>query len=82
MGIGTEKQTKESGRVFLDSPSVSGVAEGKDEEDIIAENIFDWWVSGKSYNKWYAEKYLQQQINFDFNDETTTSEENNGMEQG
>lgn len=68
--------------MFLDSPSVSGVAEGKDEEDIIAENIFDWWVSGKSYNKWYAEKYLQQQINFDFNDETTIGEEDNGMEQG
>lgn len=64
-GIGTEKQTKESGRVFLDCPSVSGVAEGKDEEDIIAENIFDWWVSGKSYNKWYSEKFLQQKIDFD-----------------
>jgi len=51
--------------VFLDSPSVSGVAEGKDEEDIIAENIFDWWVSGKSYNKWYSEKFLQQKIDFD-----------------
>lgn len=63
-GIGTERQTKESGRVFLDSPSVSGVAEGKDEEDIIAENIFDWWVSGKSYNKWYSEKFLQQKFDF------------------
>lgn len=51
-------------------------------EDLIAENIYDWWISGKPYKQWYAEKYLQKQINFDFNDETTTSEENNGMEQG
>jgi len=51
--------------VFLDSPSISGVAEGKDKEDIIAENIFDWWVSGKSYNKWYSEKFIQQKINFE-----------------
>lgn len=63
-GIGIGKPTKESGRVFLETPSVSGVAEGKDEEDVIAENIFDWWVSGKSYNKWYSEKFLQQKIDF------------------
>jgi phosphoadenosine phosphosulfate reductase len=30
----------------------------------IAENIFDWWISKKSYKKWYAEKFLQQHINF------------------
>lgn len=54
----------------------------EEQENEIAENIYDWWVSGKSYKQWYAEKFLQQQINFDFNDETTTSEENNGMEQG
>lgn len=54
----------------------------EEQENEIAENIYDWWISGKSYKQWYAEKYLQQQINFDFNDETTTSEENNGMEQG
>jgi hypothetical protein len=26
--------------------------------------MFDWWISGKSYKKWYAEKYLQQKFNF------------------
>ena len=26
--------------------------------------MFDWWISGKSYKKWYAEKYLQQKIDF------------------
>ena len=54
----------------------------EERENEIAENIYDWWISGKSYKQWYAEKYLQQQINFDFNDEITIGEENNGMEQG
>ena len=40
-------------------------------EDLIAENIFDWWQSGKSYKKWYAEKFLQTKINFNFNDNGT-----------
>lgn len=34
-------------------------------EDEIAENIFDYWISRKSYNKWYADKFLQQKIDFD-----------------
>lgn len=29
------------------------------------DDIFDWWISGKSYKMWYAEKYLQQKINFE-----------------
>ena len=33
-------------------------------EDLIAENIYDWWISGKSYKKWYADKYLQQKFDF------------------
>ena len=48
-------------RVFLSSPS-SEEAGGVDKEDIIAENIFDWWISGKSYEKWYADKFLQQKL--------------------
>ena len=31
----------------------------------IAENIFNYWISRESYNKWYAKKFLQQKINFD-----------------
>ena len=52
---------------FSDNPSTSGEVEGYREptEDEIAENIFDWWISGKSYSKWYAEKYLQLRIDFD-----------------
>lgn len=29
------------------------------------EDAFDWWLSGESYKKWYADKYLQQRIDFD-----------------
>ena len=36
-------------------------------EDEIAEVIFDWWISGKPYKQWYAERYLQLKI--DFNNE-------------
>lgn len=28
----------------------------------ICENIFDWWISGKSYEKWYADKFLQGKL--------------------
>lgn len=67
---------------FSDSPTSGGVDVGQYMEDEIAEAIFDWWISGKPYKQWYAEKYLQQKIDFDFNDETETSEEDNGLEQG
>ena len=46
---------------FLDSPS-GDTAGGADMEDMIAENIFDWWISGKSYKEWYADKFLQQKL--------------------
>lgn len=67
---------------FSDSPTSGGVDVGQYTEDEIAEAIFDWWISGKPYKQWYAEKYLQQKIDFDFNDETEAGEEDNGMEQG
>ena len=34
-------------------------------EGLIAENIYDWWISGKSYKKWYAEKFLQMKFEFE-----------------
>lgn len=33
-------------------------------ENEIAENIYDWWISGKSYKRWYAEKFQQIKIDF------------------
>lgn len=29
-----------------------------------AETCFRWWISGKSYNQFYAEEFLQQKIDF------------------
>lgn len=48
------------GKEFSGSVSSNGLTEAQENE--IAENIFDWWISGKSYKKWYAEKFLQQDI--------------------
>lgn len=39
----------------------------EEQENEIAENIYDWWISGKSYKQWYAEKF--QQMKFDFGEE-------------
>lgn len=30
-----------------------------------AEDGFNWWISGKSFKQWYAEKYLQQKLEFE-----------------
>ena len=30
-----------------------------------AETNFQWWISGKSFDKFYADEFLQQKINFD-----------------
>lgn len=61
-----QKETYRDMGGFSDSPTASGEAVGQDE-DAIAENIFDWWISGKSYERWYAEKFLQ--LRLDFGDE-------------
>lgn len=46
------------------SPSSSSDRLTEEQENEIAENIYDWWISGKSYKQWYAEKFLQMKINF------------------
>ena len=35
-----------------------------EQENEIAENIYDWWISGKGYHQWYNEKFRQQTLNF------------------
>lgn len=47
------------------SSSSSSVRLTEEQENQIAENIFDWWISGKSYKRWYADKFLQLKIKFD-----------------
>lgn len=37
--------------------------------NLTPKQMFDWWISGKSYKKWYADKFLQQKINFDDGEE-------------
>lgn len=37
----------------------------EEQEQQIAENIFEWWISGKSYKRWYAEKFLQMKFEFE-----------------
>lgn len=34
----------------------------EEQENEIAENIYDWWISGKSYKQWYAEKFQQMKL--------------------
>lgn len=40
----------------------------EERENEIAENIYDWWISGNSYKQWYTEKF--QQMKLDFGEET------------
>jgi len=37
----------------------------EEQEKEIAENIYDWWISGKSYKRWYAERFLQYWLEFE-----------------
>lgn len=36
----------------------------EEQENEIAENIYDWWIWGKSYKQWYAEKFQQMKLDF------------------
>lgn len=38
--------------------------EGVDREDVIAEYILDWWLSDKSFARWYSDKFYQAKIDF------------------
>lgn len=53
---------------FSDGSSPDRLTE--EQENEIAENIYDWWISGKSYKKWYAERF--QQLRLDFGDGAPT----------
>lgn len=57
------EKTEEYGKT-VDCPTV-GTIPNEELENQIAENIFDWWLSGVSYAQWYEEKFLQQKFNFD-----------------
>ena len=63
-------QTRDTGReeTFGFSPCSSSDRLNDEQENEIAANIYDWWISGKSYKRWYAEKF--QQMKLDFKEET------------
>lgn len=48
-----ERTIEEYGKVTFPNSS---------EERQVCENIFDWWISGKSYERWYADKFLQGKL--------------------
>ena len=48
---------------FSDGSHANG--ETWEQEEQIAENIYDWWISGKSYKKWYVERFVQLWLKFD-----------------
>ena len=50
-------------RGFSSSSSSDGLTDEQEHE--IAENIYDWWISGMSYKRWYAERFLQYELEFD-----------------
>ncbi len=61
-GERTEEYGKLAERGFSDSSSSDRLTE--EQENEIAENIYDWWISGKSYKRWYAEKFQQMKLTF------------------
>lgn len=59
-------QTRHTGKGkngFSNGSSSDGLTDEQERE--IAENIYDWWISGMSYKKWYAERFLQYELEFD-----------------
>ena len=64
--IGMDERTEVYGRSrkpgFSSSSSSDRLTE--EQENEIAENSYDWWISGKSYKQWYAEKFQQLKLDF------------------
>lgn len=64
---GGENQLGAMGDAFSNGSADNAAVEQSEEtERQIAEMIFDWWISGKAYSQWYAETFLQQKIDFDY----------------
>ena len=60
----------ECGTCGFSQSSSSDRLTDEQREDLIAENIYDWWISGKSYKRWYADKFLQ--LKFDLSEDNAT----------
>ena len=72
----TIKRMRETGACYglLKCPEkwIPKTPEREYSNDEIAENIFDYWISDKSHSVWYADKFLQQKL--DFKDEDKDKE--------
>lgn len=62
LGDKTEEYGSSRKQGFSGGSSSDRLTEEQDNE--IAENIYDWWISGKSYKQWYAEKFQQMKLDF------------------
>ena len=64
IGMDERKQRYTGPREAGFSSSSSSDRLTEEQENEIAENIYDWWISGKSYKQWYAEKFQQLKLDF------------------
>ena len=64
IGMDERKQRCTGPREAGFSSSSSSDRLTEEQENEIAENIYDWWISGKSYKQWYAEKFQQLKLDF------------------
>ena len=64
IGMDERKQRCTEPREAWFSSSSSSDRLTEEQENEIAENIYDWWISGKSYKQWYAEKFQQLKLDF------------------
>lgn len=51
------ERTQECGRGISLTVTKEPIPNTEELENQIAENIFDWWISGKAYEEWYEEKF-------------------------
>lgn len=63
--LGGDQPEKNTGLWAGFSSSSSSDRLTEEQENEIAENIYDWWISGKSYKRWYAEKFQQMNLTFE-----------------
>ena len=64
LGQNVQESTTECGTSGFSQSSSSDRLTDEQRDDLIAENIYDWWISGKSYKEWYADKFLQTKLEF------------------
>lgn len=48
-----------------DDCSVVGALYDEQTERKIAEYILEWWISKLPFKQWYADKFIQQRLDFD-----------------